>query len=304
MDNLNTEIKKENNSKLHLILNIILGVCFIAIISYYFFFAPTRANDVVLHISQNESLTSISKELESKGIVRHSFVLKFAVSLLSSDRNIKTGDYLFKKDKSLLSVAWQISRGNHGVEKIKVTLTEGMTNEDMADILSKKITTFRKDLFLSDPRSKQGYLFPDTYFFFPMTTTDEILVEMTSNFSKRINSLEKDIENSGKDLSEIITMASILEKEANGKEDSPLIAGILWKRIKLGMPLQVDAAPITYKEGGLPDSPISNPGLLSIKGAINPKESPYLFYLHDHDGQVHFAMNFNEHRDNIKRYLK
>ena len=99
-------------------------------------------------------------------------------------------------------------------------------------------------------------------------------------------------------------MASILEKEAKGDNDAPYISGILWKRINIGMALQVDAAPVTYDEAGLPSKPICNPGLVSIKAAINPKNSSYLFYLHDDDGQVHYAEDFSEHRSNIAHYLK
>ena len=174
----------------------------------------------------------------------------------------------------------------------------------MAKILSDKIPNFRKDLFLSNPKVKEGYLFPDTYFFFSLSTTDEIVNDMTLNFKKRTDPLETDIKNSGRSFSDIIKMASILEKEASGKEDIYIISGILWKRINMGMPLQVDAALNTYKNTGLPVSPICNPGLLAIGAAIHPENTPYLFYLHDSDGQVHFATDFSEHRSNIARYLK
>jgi len=231
-------------------------------------------------------------------------MLRVFVFIFSGDKHISSGDYLFKKGKSVLSVAWQLARGIHGVEPIKITFKEGITKADMAKLLAEKIPSFRKDLFLSDKRSKEGYLFPDTYFIYPLSTTDEILNDITSNFNKKIASIDKDIKASGKSLSDIIIMASILEKEAKGKEDAPIISGILWKRIKLGMPLQVDAAPKTYDESNLPRSPISNPGLSSILYAIHPESSPYLFYLHDDFGQVHYAVDFSEHRSNIAKYLK
>ena len=99
-------------------------------------------------------------------------------------------------------------------------------------------------------------------------------------------------------------MASILEGEANGKEDIYIISGILWKRINLGMPLQVDVDKSTYKEKGLPSEPLNNPGLLAIKAAMAPESSVYLYYLHDEDGVVHFARSFEEHKKNINDYLK
>ena len=295
---------KEKKSKNKLLLNTILIIGFLVIISYYLFFAPVSNKDVTIHISSNDSLSKISSVLKEKDVIRHPFIFKSIVYVLSSDKKISRGDYLFKKSTNVFGIVWQIVRGIHGVEKIKVTFIEGCTNEQMAKLLAEKIPSFRRDLFVSDIRSRQGYLFPDTYYFYPMSTTDEILEEITLDFTKRIASLKGEIKDSGRSLGEIITMASILEKEANGKEDIGVISGILWKRIKLGMALQVDIAPSTYKEAGLPDLPIGNPGLVAIKAAINPSASPYLFYLHDDTGQVHYAVDFSEHRSNIARYLK
>jgi UPF0755 protein len=99
-------------------------------------------------------------------------------------------------------------------------------------------------------------------------------------------------------------MASILEGEANGNLDAPTISGILWKRISLGMPLQVDVDKKTYREKGLPQNPLNNPGLVSIKAAIKPEKSNYLYYLHDKGGIVHYAVTFEEHKQNINKYLK
>lgn len=291
-------------TKSNLILNIILSVCFLSIIFYYGISAPSKEKDVIIHISSSDSLSKISSDLEVRKVIKSKLSLKILVYILSGDKHIPRGDYLFKKDENLFSVSWHLSRGIHGVEPIRVTFKEGFTKENMASLLADKIPSFRKDLFLSDSRSREGYLFPDTYFFYPLSTTDEILDEITGNFNKKILSLDKDIKASKRSLSDIITMASILEKEANGQDDVYEISGILWKRIDLGMLLQVDAAPVTYSKKGLPDSPISNPGLLSIKAALSPSRSDYLFYLHSSDRQVHYAVDFSGHKSNIAKYLK
>jgi UPF0755 protein len=314
MDNLNEENKNETTSldelggikkytKYKILLYIIFFVVII-LLFLYLFRAPIQKGDTLVHIRTSDSLLKVSNELKDKNVIHSTFLFKTLVSVLGGDKNIKSGDYLFKKGESLSNVSWQIIRGIHGVAPIKITFREGITNEEIIKLLTDKISGFDKNLFLNDPRTKQGYLFPDTYFFFPLTTTDEILNEMSINFNKKIASKENEIKSSGKSLKDIIIMASILEKEASGKEDTFVISGILWKRIKLGMPLQVDAAPNTYKTVGLPESPISNPGLLSIDSAIHPKDSPYLFYLHDKEGLVHYAINFNEHKINIAKYLK
>ena len=304
MDNINLELKNEKKFKSYFVLDIILGIGVIFILGNYLFASPIRGRDVIIHVSSNDSLDKISNTLKVNNVIKFPFILKTCVYLLSGDKNIHSGDYLFIKNESVFSVAMQIAKGKHNVSPVKITFKEGSTNEDIAKLLGSKISSFRRDLFLSDKRSKQGYLFPDTYFFFPLSTTDEILGEITADFNKRISSIRGEIKNSGRNLEETITMASILEKEAAGKDDIYIISGILYKRIRMGMPLQVDAAPKTYKDGGLPDSPISNPGMLSIDAAIHPKESPYLFYLHDKDGIVHYAEDFSEHRSNIARYLK
>ena len=116
--------------------------------------------------------------------------------------------------------------------------------------------------------------------------------------------LKPEIISSLKTEADIIKMASLIEGEAKGDADRGLISGILWKRIKIGMPLQVDSALETYKTKGLPKSPIDNPGLAAIKAAILPQSSSYLYYLHDKNGNVHYAKSYVEHEQNVLKYLK
>ncbi len=304
MDSLNNEIKNRKSFKSYWILDIILiiGVFFIFI--HYILSAPIGNRDRTIHISSNDSLIKISQDLKNNNIIKSPYIFKTLMYVLSKDRKVKYGDYLFKANSSVLSISLQIAKGRHDVSPIKVTLREGMTNDDMSKLIADKLPITRMDAFLSDPRCKQGYLFPDTYFFYPLTTTTEVLEEITANFKKKILVLDNDINSSGRKLSDIIVMASILEKEASGKSDSAIISGILWKRIKIGMPLQVDASPSTYKNANLPVDPISNPGILSINSAIHPEDSPYLYYLHDKNGVVHYATNYSQHKINIARYLK
>jgi UPF0755 protein len=103
---------------------------------------------------------------------------------------------------------------------------------------------------------------------------------------------------------EKLVMASIIEEETKTDLERPIVAGILDRRLKAGWPLQVDVAPETYQKLGLPQAPIANPGLISIKAALNPEDSPYWFYLHDSGGNIHYAKTFGEHNLNISKYLK
>lgn len=303
MDEISPIILKKN-SKVNILIYSLFFVFILFILMYYLFSTPIDNKTTSIHVSNGETLNSIISDLQNKKVVQNGNILKGFVYLFKSDRQITKGDYLFTKNQPVFSVAWQIARGIHNIEPIKITFKEGITNQEMVNILENKLPNFDKDLFIHNKDVEQGYLFPDTYFFYPLTTTNEVIDELTTNFKRRISFINSDIISSGKSLSEIITMASILEKEARGKEDVNLISGILWKRIKKGMMLQVDADPSTYKVYGLPSEPICNPGLVSIKGAMSPTDSPYLFYLHDSIGNVHFAQSFSEHKSNITKYLK
>lgn len=303
-------IEQSNHRTTHTLFYGILLLSVIVILAYFFISAPTDSQShanrepTILHIYSGESLAKITTELESKHVVRSHTVLKILLTLFSADTQIERGDYKFDTKENALTVAWRLSRGDHKVERVKVTLREGITVEEIAEILSDKSIAFRKDMFISDPRVHEGYVFPDTYFFFPLTTTDEIITELTNNFKKHIQKIEIDIKNSGHTQNEILTMASILEEEAHGVDDNKVISGILWKRISKGMLLQVDADRTTYAIKGLPSRPIANPGMESLSAALHPEDSPYLFYLHGKDGRVHYATTYKEHMANINRYLK
>ena len=185
-----------------------------------------------------------------------------------------------------------------------VTIPEGFNLNQIADTASSKLANFNKINFVLETKGLEGYLFPDTYFFLKNANEKDVLKLMSENFEKKITLLLPPINASGHSEKDIITMASLLEREAKGNANLDIVSGILWKRIKIGMPLQVDAAPETYKTNGLPKNPICNPGLSAITSAIYPQSSPYLYYLHDKNGVVHYAKTFAEHEANIKKYLK
>lgn len=185
-----------------------------------------------------------------------------------------------------------------------VTIPEGFNLNQIADTASSKLANFNKINFLLETKGLEGYLFPDTYFFLRNANEKDVIKSMNDNFERKIIPLTPEIISSGKTEKEIVEMASIIEREAKGDADRGIISGILWKRIKIGIPLQVDSVPDTYKTKGLPENPIGNPGQKAIEVAINPQSSPYLYYLHDKDGNVHYATTFAEHLKNIQKYLR
>lgn len=175
--------------------------------------------------------------------------------------------------------------------------------------------------------SLEGFLFPDTYRFDKNASSREIIQKILANFDKKLNpELREEIKNQKKSVYEIITAASLIEEEGKSKEDREIISGVLWKRLEVGMPLQVDAtinyitgknifkisieetkikSPYnTYLNKGLPKGPISNPGLESIKTAIYPKKTDYWYYLSTLDGKTIFSKNLEEHNIAKAKYLK
>lgn len=258
--------------------------------------------DKIIHISNNQNFNQIVNTLTKEKVINNSSLFNIFGKIFNL--NIKTGDYLFKRNSSTLEIFYQLVTRNHRISPIRITIREGLSNDKMADILEQKLTNFDKEVFLKKSEDKQGKLFPDTYFFFPLTTEEEIVKTLTDTFESKIKQLSLEINNSDRTLEEILIMASILEGEANGDKDNKIISGILWKRLSVNMPLQVDVDRETYDEKGLPEKPLNNPGLDSIKAALNPQESNYLYYLHDKEGKVYYAKSYEEHKRNINLYLK
>lgn len=174
----------------------------------------------------------------------------------------------------------------------------------------------------------EGYLFPDTYFLSRSNfTVEDVIDRLLENFQKRvIVGLADDLRASDRSVQEIVTMASLIEEETRTADERPVVSGILWKRLDGGISLGVDAA-VRYiigkptaaitkadleidspynlrKYRDLPPGPIASPGLSSIKAALEPKASPYLFYLHGTDGVIRYAQTNDEHNANRARYLR
>jgi len=293
------KIKKRNR-----ILILYSLIFFITVYFYVQVIEPPKWKEpVLIHIVKGDSLSEIAKKLKDENIVKSEKFVQSIIAFLEKDKQVQSGDYYFDKPLPVYKVAIRLAGSFHNIAPIKITFPEGFTNREMANLLGNKIPDFNKLEFLEKIKDQQGYLFPDTYFFYPLTTIDEIILAMKNNFDKKIKALE-DFKNTEYTSSQIIVMASIVELEANGENDSSIIAGILWKRFSLNMPLQVDVYPESYKKKGLPESPIANPGLRAIKATLNPTESQNLFYLHDRNGDIHLAKNFAEHKKNIAKYLK
>ncbi len=263
------------------------------------FVSPTKVK-----IEKNSTLDEVAILLQEKKVIYSSFLFKIGVKLMNGEKSILADEYFFEKPEDVWSIARRIATGDLGIKKVKVTIPEGASVREMAKIFKKSLSEFDIDRFVKAAQPYEGYLFPDTYYFLPFVPVEDIITVMKDNFEKKISDLEPLIEKSERDIDEIVAMASILEKEVNTTETRQTVAGILWKRLDEGMPLQVDVALDTYKTRGLPEKPITNPGFNAIKDALMPIDTKYWYYLSDSKGQIHYGMDYEAHLRNIDKYLR
>ena len=248
----------------------------------------------IITIPEGDGLYTLSNRLKEDHVIRSPLWFRIAAVALGGERDMKAGQYNMKKPQNSFLLAWRISRGEHGIETVKITIPEGFNADKISKLFDERFQFFDHQYFLT--HAEEGYLFPDTYFI-PVTATASSTIKLlTDNFNRKTKDL--------KISDEIIIMASLLEGEAKLKEEREVASGILWKRLKLGMPLQVDVDRQTYEFQGLPGKPINNPGLVSIEAALNPISSNYLYFLTDEDGKMHYAKTFDEHKANIEKYLR
>ncbi len=296
----------KKNSPTRKILYYLVGVILLSFFCYAYFVSPPRnfPEGTVVKIEPGANLRSISLELKNANIIRSRTLFETLVIFFGSEKHLTASDYYFESKLSVYTVAKRIARGEHNMAPVLIIIPEGFNREEIALVASSKLENFNQKNFLLLSKDSEGYLFPDTYFFSSTDNEKKLITSMTDNFIKKITPIFPEIISSGHTEKDIIKMASVIEREAKGDNDRAIISGILWKRISIGMPLQVDAAPETYLNKGLPKNPISNPGMKAILASIHPEKSPYLYYLHDKTGGIHYATTFTEHMKNKLRYLK
>ena len=255
----------------------------------------------IISVPEGVGLYALSQQLEAEEVIRSPFWFRAAAILLGGERRMKAGEYYLSHPQNPFVIAWRILHGQHEIETVKITIPEGFTVRGISVLFGSRFPFFDNAFF--ERAAPEGYLFPDTYFM-PVTATASSTIKLLrNNFIDKIFPVMPEVELSGRSLEEIIIMASIIEAETNTQVDREIASGILWKRLKLGMPLQVDSDMWTYEFPGLPEGPINSPGLVSIQAALHPTTTPYLYFLTGHDGKMHYAKTFDEHKSNIAKYL-
>lgn len=316
--------KKTNGKERFATLFYFLFVFFV-ILNSFFWNAPGEfENDTLVEIESGETLSEVSEKLKESNIIRSEFWFKIGVYFSDKTHGVKAGDYFFDEPQKVFTVSNRLAKGEYGLKPARVTIPEGLNVFQIADIFEERFDLFDKKDFIE--MAPEGYLFPDTYFFLPNTRAEDVIERMKMNFEEKIKSVAGKINDSGKSLEEIIKVASIVEEEAITFEDRRKVSGIIWKRLSINMPLQVDATFIyvngkntyeltledleidspynSYRNTGLPPTPISNPGMESILAAIDPEETEYLYFLSDLAGNMYYAKDFEGHQVNRVNHLR
>jgi UPF0755 protein len=294
----------------------------------YWFEAPARfAEPRMVTIEKGEPLRAVARELARAGVVRSEMAMLMYGEFSAAAREIKPGDYEFRGGERIPQVMRHLVNGD--VVVVTVTIPEGLTVHQIAERLEAAglvcQTNFEsaarrgglvRALGLT-PLGAEGYLFPATYRFSPRATVNEILSVMLGRFYRILTpQVEERMFAIGMTPRQVVTMASLVEKEAKVPGERPLIAGVFYNRLKLGMPLQSDpsaeyslggetasaatavrtpSAFNTYAHGGLPPGPIANPGLDSIEAALYPAHSDFLYFVARDNGTHVFSRTFAQH---------
>ncbi|HSA84146.1 MAG TPA: endolytic transglycosylase MltG [Patescibacteria group bacterium] len=289
--------------------------------------APVDVSDKESHlfvIKPGEGIREISHNLKEQGLINNTVAFFLIVKQQKLDSKIQAGDFRLSKNMNTQTIAENLT---HGSLDIWITFPEGLRAEEIADLLEENVATY-DDSWREELVKHEGYLFPDTYLIPTDATVEQVITIMTNNFEIKYNQLEGNRQKQyTKD--ELVTIASMVEREARHDEDRPLVASVIFNRLEVDMGLYIDAtvqyaignrtkwwpqltdsprniAPNspynTYRHAGLPPTPISNSGLAVLEAVVSAPDTNYLYYITDKNGINRYATTLEQHNANIARY--
>ncbi len=314
---------------------IILTVLGYFLLSLFYDFSGGEPVVRTVIIPKNSSLIKAANILEGENIIKSAAKFKILASVLSKSKSVKPGEYEFSLPDHPINILTIITTG--GVKTYRVTIPEGWTFKDIANEIEKsglgsreifleyfKDSNLLNEFGIQSP-SLEGYMFPETYTLDKSMSEKAIIKTMLRRFFTEVT---RDIITKGKEfdfnLHKIVTLASMIEKETSVDSERSLISSVFHNRLEINMRLQCDPTVIygienfdgnltkkhlrtrtpynTYKIYGLPKGPIANPGLASIKAAVNPDETEMLYFVAKRDGSHVFSKTYREHINNVNRY--
>ena len=303
-------------------------------------FRGFEGEEIFVELPSGSSVTAIAEKLTEAGVVRDPFTFRLAARLSGGDRRLQAGEYRFSGPATPFEVVDRLVRGD--VHTRPVTFPEGLTAREMAQIFGKSglgtaadFERAARDTALVaklDPeaRTLEGYLFPDTYALARKAGADGLVAAMVARFERAFDEgLRSAALERGMSVRDVVTLASLIEKETSRPEERAIVSAVYRNRLKIGMPLQCDPTVIyalmlanrwngnirrddlqidspynTYRYPGLPPGPIASPGRASLEAAIRPADVPYLYFVSRNDGSHVFARTLEEHNRNVDEWQR
>lgn len=304
-------------------------------LTHIFFASSGNSETVEIRVAQGETFATVVRKLRAHRVIVNERLFSLWARITGSEKRIHWGLYRFDPSFPPREVLNRMVLGK-GVFH-SVTIPEGLTVNEIAELLG-KMQIADRDKFLAEAANPEllamlgleysgieGYLFPDTYHFTPSTPERDIILAMVEQFRKASEPILTEHQATAQfSLHEIVTLASIIEKETGIEAERPLVSAVFYNRLKLHMPLQSDPTVIyglkeyngnltrkdlqdrslynTYRIPALPPGPICNPGLSSLKAALQPAPVPYLYFVSKNDGTHLFSENLEAHNRAVKEY--
>jgi UPF0755 protein len=329
--------------RLILVALLTIGLAAIAGVGWIYFilsrpYKGYTSSETFVEIPSGSSMAAMARRLTDAGVVRNPAAFRLAVWRRGAGRRLQAGEYRFDRPITPAEVVDKIARGE--VDLVPITFREGLTIRQMAAVFEEKGFGPASSFIAAaqnggpiqsldpDAPDLEGYLFPDTYALPRKATAEQLAGAMVARFQKVLsNDLRSRAQSRGLSLRELVTLASLVEKETGRPEERPLIAAVYWNRLKVGMGLQCDPTVIyaleragryagnitredlrfdspynTYRYAGLPPGPIAAPGLASLQAVVEPADVPYLYFVSKNDGSHAFAATLDEHNRNVQQY--
>lgn len=318
----------------------LLRLFLVSLLVWYLFclLVPTGSGRIVRVVSfpPGSGIKKLATELQKGGIIRSAWHFILVSRLRGQAHRLKAGDYRFNDSMTTADILRKVENGD--VDFQRFTLPEGYSIYQAAELLEQQHILAR-EVFLracGDPRlltrlkirsaSAEGYLYPATYNLSQGETAEQLVAQMVANFEKNYTVIASGPAGGAVLRHDLVTLASMIEKEAVSPAEKPLIASVFYNRLRVGMPLQSDPTAVygvrafsgtvtkadierpspynTYLNPGLPPGPIGNPGADALRAALHPARSPYLYFVARQDGTHQFSQTLEEHNRAVQKYLK
>lgn len=314
---------------------------------YRFWLQQPKVSEEILifEVEEGSGLSAISNQLKSRELISSPFWFKVYTYLDGSARKMQAGDFDLQHHMNYADMVDVLIDANS--EEVSITIPEGYTLKQIGEVVAGNFDISKSEWALmtglespledhpfvvgaEKPENVdlEGYLFPDTYRFFANADAEEVAITMLEEMEENVEKLNfnygrvDDVEN----LHDLLTLASIVEREVRAQDEMGIVAGIFYNRLEIGMALQADStinyftgkdtpsvsfadteisSPYnTYRNVGLPPGAISNPGINALIAVANPSATEYFYFLTSPDGEVFYAVTFNEHVENKNRHLR